>query len=131
MPRSRSRGRSAQRGKRDRKALAAVSVRRDHDGSMKRPSRMLRHKRRRRMAIGEVEPSTWRGGETRAAAPASKVTFDRRELDRILSLYGRKVAAGEWRDYAIDFLKDCGGFSGFPRTTGIPTYRMRKKTRLG
>ena len=78
------------------------------------------------MAIGEVEPSTWRGGEMRAAAPASKVTFDRRELDRILSLYGRKVAAGEWRDYAIDFLKDRAVFSVFRRTTEFPIYRIKK-----
>jgi hypothetical protein len=82
------------------------------------------------MAIGEVEPSTWRGGEMRAAAPASKVTFDRRELDRILSLYGRKVAAGEWRDYAIDFLKDRAVFSVFRRTTEFPIYRIEKNPRL-
>ena len=78
------------------------------------------------MSIGEVEPSTWRGGEMRAAAPASKVTFSRRELDRILSLYGRKVAAGEWRDYAIDFLKDRAVFSVFRRTTEFPIYRIEK-----
>ena len=78
------------------------------------------------MAIGEVEPSTWRGGETRAAAPASKVTFDRRELDRILGLYGRKVAAGEWRDYSIDFLKDRAVFSVFRRTSEVPIYRIEK-----
>ena len=78
------------------------------------------------MSIGEVEPSTWRGGEMRAPAPASKVTFSRRELDRILSLYGRKVAAGEWRDYAIDFLKDRAVFSVFRRTTEFPIYRIEK-----
>lgn len=78
------------------------------------------------MSIGEVEPSTWRGGEMRAPAPASKVTFNRRELDRILSLYGRKVAAGEWRDYAIDFLKDRAVFSVFRRTTEFPIYRIKE-----
>src|SRR6201986_1838719 len=82
------------------------------------------------MAIGEVEPSTWRGGEMRAATPASKVTFDRRELDRILSLYGRKVAAGEWRDYAIDFLKDRAVFSVFRRTSEVPIYRIEKNPKL-
>jgi len=41
----------------------------------------------------------------------NQVTFSRRELNRILDLYGRKVAAGEWRDYAIDFLKDRAVFS--------------------
>ena len=83
------------------------------------------------MSIGEVEPSTWRGGEMRAPAPASKVTFNRRELDRILSLYGRKVAAGEWRDYAIDFLKDRAVFSVFRRTTEFPDLPDRKESPLG
>ena len=82
------------------------------------------------MAIGEVEPSTSRGGEVRATAPVSKVNFDRRELDRILSLYGRKVAAGEWRDYAIDFLKDRAVFSVFRRATEFPIYRIEKNPRL-
>src|ERR1700678_1224433 len=82
------------------------------------------------MAIGEVEPSTWRGGETRASAPASKVTFDRRELDRILSLYGRMVAAGEWRDYAIDFLKDRAVFSIFRHASQAPIYRVEKSPKF-
>jgi uncharacterized protein DUF2794 len=57
------------------------------------------------MLSGEIDPSeSLRGGGVASLAPA--VTFDRRELDRILGLYGRMVAAGEWRDYAIDFLKD-------------------------
>src|SRR5256886_16510395 len=81
------------------------------------------------MSIGEVEPSSWRGGEMRAPAPASKVTFNRRELDRILSLYGRKVAAGEWRDYAIDFLKDRAVFSIFRRACEVPIYRIEKRAR--
>ena len=82
------------------------------------------------MSIGEVEPSTSRGGEMRAPAPASKVTFSRRELDRILSLYGRKVAAGEWRDYAIDFLKDRAVFSVFRRSSEVPLYRIEKDPKL-
>src|SRR6201988_4027662 len=82
------------------------------------------------MDFGEVEPSAWRGGEMRAPAPASKVTFNRRELDRILSLYGRKVAAGEWRDYAIDFLKDRAVFSVFRHACEVPIYRIEKNPRL-
>ena len=82
------------------------------------------------MEFGETEPSTWRGGELRMPAPASKVTFSRRELDRILSLYGRKVAAGEWRDYAIDFLKDRAVFSVFRRASEMPLYRLEKNPRL-
>jgi len=58
------------------------------------------------------------------------VTFDRRELNRLLGLYGRKVAAGEWRDYAIDFLKDRAVFSVFRRSSEVPIYRIEKSPRL-
>jgi hypothetical protein len=58
------------------------------------------------------------------------VTFSRRELTRILGLYGRKVAAGEWRDYAIDFLRDRAVFSVFRRASEVPIYRIEKDPRL-
>lgn len=58
------------------------------------------------------------------------VTFDRRELDRILDLYGRMVAAGEWRDYAIDFTRDKAIFSIFRRAAEVPIYRVEKDPRL-
>src|ERR1044072_8226706 len=86
--------------------------------------------RRRRMTFGETEPSQIQGGASAAAAPVNRVTFDRRELDRILSLYGRMVAAGEWRDYAIDFLKDRAVFSVFRRASEIPIYRIEKNPKL-
>ncbi len=87
------------------------------------------------MITGETEPSARRGGEIRTLAPAApaqpgKVTFSRRELDRILGLYGRMVAAGEWRDYALDFLKDRAVFSVFRRASEIPIYRIEKDPRL-
>src|SRR4029078_11841383 len=63
-------------------------------------------------------------------APVSQVTFSRRELNRILDLYGRKVAAGEWRDYAIDFLQDRAGFSVFRRASEVPLYRIEKNPKL-
>src|SRR5437660_11193610 len=83
------------------------------------------------MAFGETDPSAWRGDEHRTHVPASEVTFSRRELDRLLRLYGRKVAAGEWRDYAIDFLKDRAVFSVFRRASEVPIYRIEKNPRLG
>src|ERR1700683_4064123 len=83
------------------------------------------------MDIGEIDPRGWRGGEGKASAPAHEVRFSRRELDRILSLYGRKVAAGEWRDYAIDFLKDRAVFSVFRRASEVPIYRIEKNPKLG
>jgi len=64
-----------------------------------------------------------------AAAP-SLVTFDRAELTAILNLYGRMVAAGEWRDYAIDFAPDKAVFSIFRRASEIPIYRVEKEPRL-
>lgn len=66
-----------------------------------------------------------------AAAPIpDQVSFDRRELDDLLRLYGRMVAAGEWRDYAIDFLKDQAVFSVFRRSSEAPLYRIEKTPRL-
>ena len=59
-----------------------------------------------------------------------KITFDRKELGQILNLYGRKVAAGEWRDYAMDFLKDTAVFSVFRRTSEVPLYRIVKDPAL-
>jgi hypothetical protein len=80
---------------------------------------------------GDTEPSQSIGGTPARSAPApSQVTFNRRELNRILDLYGRKVAAGEWRDYAIDFLKDRAVFSVFRRTSEVPIYRIEKDPRL-
>ena len=58
------------------------------------------------------------------------MTFSRRELNRIFGLYGRKVAAGEWRDYAIDFLKDRAVFSVFRRASEVPIYRIEKNPKL-
>lgn len=84
------------------------------------------------MSNGDAEPSELHGGEALASpsAPGVRVTFDRRELGRILSLYGRQVAAGEWRDYAIDFLRDRAVFSVFRRASEVPIYRIEKNPRL-
>ena len=64
------------------------------------------------------------------AFPKLQVGFDRLELQRILDLYGRMVAAGEWRDYAIDFLRDKAVFSIFRRASEVPLYRIEKDPRL-
>jgi hypothetical protein len=58
------------------------------------------------------------------------VYFDRRELDRLLGLYGRMVAAGEWRDYGIDGLREAAVFSVFRRTSEAPLYRIEKRPAL-
>lgn len=58
------------------------------------------------------------------------VTFHRKELDQILRLYGHMVAAGEWRDYAIDHLKDRAVFSVFRRTSEVPLFQIVKSPAL-
>jgi hypothetical protein len=58
------------------------------------------------------------------------VFFERRELDRLLGLYGLKVAAGEWRDYAIDGLSDSAIFSVYRRASEQPAYRIEKRPAL-
>jgi hypothetical protein len=83
--------------------------------------------------MSDLEPIAFPGGgarKQRPQPPGPRVTFERRELDRILNLYGRKVAAGEWRDYAIQFLKDRAVFSVFRRAAEMPLYRIVKDSSL-
>ncbi len=65
-----------------------------------------------------------------AAREKPYVAFDRHELSEILKVYGRMVAAGEWRDYAIDHLADRAVFSIFRRSSEIPLYRVEKNPKL-
>ncbi|SFI52735.1 DUF2794 domain-containing protein [Aerobium aerolatum] len=58
------------------------------------------------------------------------VTFHRRELDEILRVYSMMVGASEWRDYAIDHLKDRAVFSVFRRTSEVPLYQIIKTPAL-
>ncbi len=67
------------------------------------------------------------GGQPQSSG---QVRFDRAELNRILAIYGRMVTAGEWRDYAIDFLEDRAVFSIYRRTSEMPLYRVEKNPRL-
>jgi hypothetical protein len=59
-----------------------------------------------------------------------QVTFDRPELNRILAVYGRMVAAGEWRDYALDFLDEVAVFSVFRHASEMPLFRIEKRPKL-
>ena len=84
------------------------------------------------MSEGEsVEPL--RGGlDPVVSLPAAhhQVSFTRAELRLILDLYGRKVVAGEWRDYAIDFTRDRAVFSVFRRSSEVPLYQIVKDPSL-
>ena len=62
--------------------------------------------------------------------PGRPTSFDRHELAAILDLYGRKVASGAWRDYAIDLLREKAVFSVYRRACEYPLYRIEKDLRL-
>jgi Protein of unknown function (DUF2794) len=59
-----------------------------------------------------------------------QISFDRKELNLILNLYGRYVASGEWRDYAMDFGREAATFSIFRRSSEVPLYRIVKNPAL-
>lgn len=71
--------------------------------------------------MGVVAPFPISGGQ---------VAFDRTELTRILDLYGRMVAAGHWRDYAMDMGKDAAVFSAYRRAAERPEFRIEKRPAL-
>ena len=64
------------------------------------------------------------------ARAADQVGFERAELMRILDLYGRMVAAGEWRDYAMDFTRQAATFAAFRRAAERPQARVEKRPAL-
>jgi Protein of unknown function (DUF2794) len=89
--------------------------------------------------LSEVEPIQFsprqRAGFASKANPFSPpapptICFNRQELRQILELYGRRVAAGEWRDYALDFGRDKSVFSVFRRSSEVPLYRIEKCPKL-
>lgn len=67
---------------------------------------------------------------SRPPSGPDRVTFDRIELGAILTVYGRMVAAGEWRDYGVSFLRDVAVFSIFRRAAENPVFRIEKRPRL-
>jgi hypothetical protein len=91
--------------------------------------------------LSDSEPiilSPLRAGGHRGASVASgqphesprQTAFTRQELTAILAVYGRKVAAGEWRDYAIDLGRDTAVFSIYRRSSEVPLYRIEKSPKL-
>ncbi len=77
-----------------------------------------------------ITGSVTRITSSNASQSKRPVSFDRQELNTILNVYGRKVAAGEWRDYALDMEKDRAVFSVFRRTSEMPIYRIEKNPKL-
>ena len=74
-----------------------------------------------------MQTKTFQTTNKRMAEP---VCFVRQELDAILNVYGRMVASGEWRDYAINMHKDRAVFSIFRRAAEMPVYRVEKQPSL-
>jgi Protein of unknown function (DUF2794) len=114
----------------DNPALEIDRVRRDHDPAVTREA-----------PLSDAEPITFsppnagsfRGARAQPSLGAQAprlTTFSRHELSAILAIYGRKVAAGEWRDYAIDIGRDKAVFSVFRHSSECPLYRIEKTPRL-
>ncbi len=85
------------------------------------------------MATGEGPALMHTNPATILAFPARhelQIGFDRLELARILDLYGRMVAAGEWRDYAMNFGRDAASFCAFRRAAERPQARIEKRPAL-
>ncbi len=84
---------------------------------------------------GSVAPFPPRRAPAAPAEPpfvpaAPVVSFDRHELREIFNVYGRQVAEGEWRDYALDFLPERAVFSIYRRASEVPLYRVEKDPSL-
>ena len=79
-------------------------------------------------AASQARDATRDSPENGAVFPVTR--FDRAELNRILTVYGRMVAAGEWRDYALDFLEEVAVFSIFRRASEMPLFRVEKHPKL-
>ena len=81
-----------------------------------------------------VDPSLSEAAARIIPFPSAPVTpqiaFDRAELRVLFNLYGRMVAAGEWRDYALDFRRDKAVFSIYRRSSEMPLYRVEKDPKL-
>ena len=86
--------------------------------------------RPRALSVQGAGRAAFAPGTTSGASEHGKTAFDRRELNAILAVYGRKVAAGEWRDYAIDFSLDKAVFSIFRRASECPLFTVEKCPRL-
>jgi len=93
------------------------------EGDDKQPLGLNRPKSSARLTGVPSDPA----GQANAA---EIISFDRNELREILNLYGRKVAEGEWRDYALDLMPQKAVFSIFRRASEMPLYRIEKNPKL-
>ena len=122
-------------------APSASGLKFDAHGAIMSPGVTPFHQRA--ATVSDIEPIVFRprtsakpaagsgaGGHGGLGAIPQITCFDRLELMAILNVYGRMVAAGEWRDYAMDFLRDKAVFSVYRRTSEFPIYRIEKTPKL-
>ncbi len=83
---------------------------------------------RPRSAGGPADPST--ASTVSVSTFPLATAFSRQELSAIMDVYGRMVARGEWRDYALDLMRDKAVFSIFRRSSEVPIYRIEKNPKL-
>ena len=102
-----------------------AKMRQHRTGSV--PAGLDLRNRRRQAAAMTVQPPT---PFPSPAQLTEKVVFNRAELSSVLGIYGRMVAAGEWRDYGLSFLDEVAVFSIFRRASENPIYRVEKRPKL-
>lgn len=106
-----------------------------------RGARVIINRSQKEARLSEIEPISFRprqagsytifpAGVGQPREQPAYVTFNRQELTEILALYGRMVAAGEWRDYAMDMGKERAVFSVYRRASEYPLYRIEKSPKL-
>jgi len=95
-----------------------------------KPGSSFRHMAEEPIAFHRARVRPEGGAPESSPAIVPVTRFDRIELNRILAVYGRMVAAGEWRDYALDFLEEAAVFSIFRRASEMPLYRVEKRPKL-
>lgn len=105
---------------------AKIATRRVQNGSKRRTGLIYRHIAASLQGMNVQNPTPLHG---RQRLP-EKTVFDRSELALIMTLYGRMVAAGKWRDYGMSFLRDVAIFSVFRHTAEHPLYRIEKRPKL-
>ncbi len=90
------------------------------------PERVRNHDRHEAGAVMDFPRATRPGGKQDGPV----VSFDRHELREIFNLYGRRVADGDWKDYAIDFNTSKAVFSIYRRASEVPLFRVEKDPSL-
>lgn len=110
--------------------LASLADSRFHDTNVTGGARVEEPSQQGTALLIDFDPPAGPGRAVPNSRAPAAVSFDRRELTTILNLYGRMVAQGEWRDYAMDFLRERALFSIYRRASERPLYVIEKNPKL-